>query len=495
MKERAAPAQAEQDLRIAPTRYAQQPAAERGERLLNQRGTALAQRQLGELVQRAPRVVQQRQLAHSIDTSPRMVAQAAGFKSVNKAAPKNDDPVTGAFATAGEQVWGSVFTDNKIDEAGGIIGEYTPGGADIDAEAETRYEVDEVLPDSAFARVTVTGGGPTTMERWSQAIVVNNNEVTIPPNFFTTNRAALLAQILLQLGNQTRSGVPSKELDDLCVDLELDDFATIEAWCATSGGAPDWLPAALLDATEAAATKYLNKLTDDSLSSFVGYNQVAALSRNFFTHLTQTYQLVATSSTQYVKANTPLTLRDVVMHEFGHVHAGLQVTPDELQAARAPLAPSKVSILKVADELLAMTNAPDTLNRKRVTELRFAWADVVTAGTKTQAIFENGALMKALKTMANVLMSFEEFFNIQAIDNTLSLDIAPATPATHKRLTHGTENRAAADIGSVHGGMANLNALVASKAGSAPNDMARDVWIAKLKTLVTGYKAMCVATL
>ena len=507
--------------RVAQQLNAQGPASEslETESLVfeDNRPDTLAQRKLQALANNSPRMAAQRKQQEMINNSPRMkqgkalqamankrvhanpfgtnlqnasesrdVVQLKGFKTLNGTKPNKEDSKTGPFVIASLKAWDKIFGDETvIDKAGGITATYVPSNKDLEAEATTQHE--ETIANNAFAKVEAKGGtAGTTITRFSKQ-AVPTKAVQLTKTVFQTNAPAIKTIIETALfGDATgRTGtVPDDGIDDY--DMLKDDDDTITSWARkeAESGDRDWLVDFFLDLLGKRVENYKGKIEDDVLDVTDGCD---TFSTTVFQKLGATLKLKPVTEERYVGKESTLTTVEVLAHEFGHVKAALNATPQSIAKAKKGLGPNFASVKKVIVELHNATNIAkqETPARDRINNLRFAWLQVVSEfALSEEKIRLNKKLENAIRMLSNVLISFEEYYNIEAVDNA----IAPGS-AKNKRISHGTEWMAEYKIsGSTQSDKTDEDLANKVKAKD-PAFMAKYVWLIKLKNLTHGFIA------
>jgi hypothetical protein len=409
------------------------------------------------------------------------VTQLRGFKTVNGKVPDSSDESTGAFVHSSLSAWDNIFKDDAIDRAGGVIAEYTPGEEELDAEALTKYEKN--IKDDAFGLVKAEGSTETRIKRYEKQ-PVQTEMVMLAPPVFAEHRNAIQGIIENAIyGNVTgRAGkVPTDWRDNL--DLLMEENQSISDYAQANEDA-DWLARAFTELLEQKVNQREGNIAPDALDYL--NSGTAVFSTNVMAAIKQQLNLNIVTRDEFVGNDATLDTVAVLSHEFGHIKTALNVSEESIQNVKSGLGPNWNSV-KMVISTLNKSAEPDkrtTHDRTFNTNLRFAWGQVLSEFYRSpQKVREDSELEKAIKILYNLLMSFEEYFNIEAVDNTIS-----AGSDKKKRVSHGTERRTGLDLRidmleDMDKNLANHDRRL------QPADMAKYVWISKLKSLIAKFIA------
>ena len=418
-----------------------------------------------------------------------VVVQAKGFRLVNEQKPAEleEGSSEATIAQAGSEVWESVFTDETIDGKGGVIATYTNSDKKIDAEAKTIHE--EEIPEKAFASVTVNGdlGKSVSIDRWSLKEVnsEDSGELIFEPGRIKGEEEQVKSAILRAL----EGGEPGANAQPSDIDLEnVDDFMMmmkpILIWCAENTGRKG-------EVVDLVYKYLLEKMIEreghftNSLCETITGDEEDGFPAILYETLVDSFNLAGKPELKIAPTRMPLSIGEVIMHEFGHIHAALITSKENIEITKKGFKPDLGSAVKLADFLLQMLNEGPP-QRELLGQLRFAWAGNVTDWYKIRDHQTNRDLHEAttdaLKIMANILMSIEEYMNIMDIDNKKVIGSKEGM-----RLRHGTEVVAGMSLGvdvrPMESGLANRSEVKEAH----PQAMADKVWRDKLCILLNTF--------
>ncbi len=414
------------------------------------------------------------------------VIQGRGFRLVNEKAPEalERGSTEEEIAEAGNTVWDGAFEGDLIDREGGVIAFFAPAEKEIEAEATTARE--ETIPNEAFAKVDLAGNPRmgTTIERWSVKDVPSeeSGELVFPPGMVEA-REGLIKEIIatsLAGGEVDEDAEPDTTEFDSASDFMM-MMKPAANWCADNEGRRQEVinkAYAYLLAMMTARHGVFTKSVCDNMNG----DDDDPFSTKLYDGLVQGLGLTGKMERKVVPTAVPLTLDEIILHEFGHIQAALITRKDVIASTVEGFRPNLASAVELAKRLSAgVSEGPPA--RAELGHLRFAWAQNVTNWYKIRGHpsfdLTRVEITEALKTMQNILMAFEEYMNIMDIDNR-------KVPASERgmRIRHGTDVATGLDMGvdlrPTESGLANKG----DNQDVAPHVMADRVWRDKLKILL-----------
>ncbi|VVD77573.1 hypothetical protein PCA20602_00938 [Pandoraea capi] len=419
--------------------------------------------------------------------------QAKGFKSVN-GKTSGFDADEAQLNGAGNAVWDAVFTDGRIDAQGGVIGKMQhEADKKIDASATTKYEA--TLDEGAFGEVELKGdlGHAPTVPRWAKAAAPKGNRQQVLPVVLAKSKQAEIEAAIIHLLSQGASdpafqvaeAEDVKDYEAIQMAIMISDTKTLPDWFASNLTYAKVIAGHLYGYLVKMLSERGGQMTDTLFLSVCAEDDANTSYRLYDAVLTAAGIPVAAAE-KHQASDVALDINEIVMHEFGHIKAGLDVPSSDIDSAKSSFSPTLESAVALARGLKIKVAAG--LDRNYLTACRFAWLRIVTEwhGIKDHPsyILTRERTTAGIKTMQNILMSLEEYKNIQAIDNGL----APSR-VSGPRLRHGVEVVTLFDLGSasadadfkeIEGGAAN-SPEVSEK--STP-ELGEAVWRVKMQHLL-----------
>lgn len=412
------------------------------------------------------------------------IVQAKGFNRVNDkpiSEIKADTPEK-TIADAGLSAWTPVFTNSAIDGKGGVIATYRHEAKEIDADAETLYE--KPILHEAFGQVNLVGdlAMGTNIDRWSAKDVESEEagELVFKPETVKTE----IGQVREVISVTLDGGTPEADAEEDRSDITLNGFIKpMRVWCAENPSRKAELVGAIYDFLHATLTERKGAFTS-SMFDLMGVDDddEDPFPKQLFERFKTTFHLTGKTEKKNAPSAVALSLEEVIMHEFGHIHAALLTTKDSIEKSKNGFSPNLKSALSLATIL--RNEGPPA--REQLSAWRFAWSHTRTEWYKIKDLEQDLALQKkitdAIDTMQNILMAFEEYMNIMDIDN------KKAQASQHgMRLRHGTEIRTGLAVGvdlkANERSLANQPAVREAE----PHAMADRVWRDKLTMLLDAY--------
>jgi hypothetical protein len=417
-----------------------------------------------------------------------LVMQAKGFSRINNKPPaefKDGDPEK-SIDTAGNTVWDSVFKDDKIDQAGGVIAEHTPSDGKVEGEATSVRE--KPIPYRAFGQVELKGDVKkgTGIDRWSLKEVPAEaaDSLVFMPETLEEQATQVKVIITAALGggkvdaDAEKDTTPIKGVRDFVIMLK-----PMADWCAEN---PERIHEIVNHVHQYLFTRMRERNGEftKGLCETISAENDDPFAGKLYDGLVSGLKLAGKAENKVTPTPVTLPLEEVIMHEFGHIGAALLTTEGSVEEHKKDFKPQLSSALILAEQLskLLLAGPPD---RALLTNLRFAWAKNVTDWYKikdTQNKVDVPKTTDALKIMQNIFMSIEEYMNIMDIDN------QKADTKEGMRLKHGTEYMTSLQMDQAL--PPDLEKILANQPKSPVNKplaMADMVWREKLQLILSSF--------
>ena len=421
----------------------------------------------------------------NVHAASALVIQAKGFSRINRKPPaefKEGDPEKG-IDTAGNNVWDSVFKDNKIDKEGGVIAEHTASDGKVEGEATTLRE--RTLPYEAFGLVELKGDlkKGTSIDRWSlkEVSAEASDVIVLTPKALTEQATQVKDIITAALGGGKVDEEAKKDTTKLEKVSELYLlFKPLADWCAENPERTNEVVTLVYQYILATMTARQGYFTREFCETIGGEND-DPFSGKLYDGLVSGLKLAGTAGNKVTPAPVTLPLEEVIMHEFGHIGAALLTTEGSVEEHKKGFKPQLSSALILAEQLSKLLSEGFP-SREYLTNLRFAWARNVTDWYKIKDSLKMTDVAKtteALKVMQNIFMSIEEYMNIMTIDN------QKADTKEGMRLKHGTEHNTSTQMGqSLPVDIEKILANNPKTQVAKPLEMADTVWREKLQIIL-----------